>query len=347
MNKVNEFDVSFMRERKNSLYICAAGFEDRVRGVLEKLKDLDGKIFEYSLILEYSIHKEHNKKNLEKLTTNLPKISHNLVNNVVVDIDNFYKTKYNIMEVFWQIDRSKIKSIFIDISGMANSLILLIISQVKNLFGNKETIILYTEANTYYPSKGKKDEILRLIKSEKEEDMLKLGDELGASGAREVMILPDFKGRFDPDKPICLIFFIGYEPSRAAGLLESYRPNLVIACYGESPHEKFKWRTDFSRELHQHVLSEFEYFERYVSTFEVSEIVKELEKIYRSTDEHGNLLYDYYNIALTPQCSKLQTVASYLFCQKHPDVQIVFCFPGRFNPKRYSQGIGKTWIYLL
>ncbi|MHA1749832.1 MAG: hypothetical protein ACTSYF_14475, partial [Promethearchaeota archaeon] len=346
MNEVKEFDISFMRERKSSLYICAAGFEDRVRGVLEKLKDLNERMFEYSLILEYSVHKEDNKKNLEELTVNLPKISHHLMNNAIVDIDNFYKTKYNIMEVFRKVDQNKIKSVFIDISGMANSLILLIISQVKKIFWEKEIIILYTEADIYYPPKEKKDEILRLIKSEEEVDILKLGDELGASGAREVMILPDFKGRFDPSKPICLIFFIGYEPSRAAGLLESYRPNLVVACYGKSPHEKFKWRTDFSRELHQHVLNEFEHFERYISTFEVSEIVEELEEIYRSTDEHGNLLYDYYNIALTPQCSKLQTVASYLFCQKHPDIQIVFCFPGRFNPKRYSQGIGKTWIYL-
>ncbi|CAD6492354.1 MAG: hypothetical protein LAKADJCE_00274 [Candidatus Argoarchaeum ethanivorans] len=230
---------------------------------------------------------------------------------------------------------------------MANSLILLSVHQAKKRFLGKEIVILYAEADIYYPSIEKRAEIKRLMKSDGEEDILKLGDELGASGTREVIILPGFKGYFTENKPICLIFLVGYEPSRAAGLLDTYRPNMVVLCYGGSPHEKFEWRRDFSKELHVDLFNKFNHVERGISTFYISEIVTELDKIYKSIENSGHELYEYYNVAITPQCSKLQTIAAYLFSQIHPDVQIVFCFPGKFNPERYSKGVGKIWVYKL
>ena len=347
MNSVEEFELKFIKERKNTFYICAAGFEDRALAVIKNLKDEGEKFFKYSLILEYSIHKEDNKPNLKKLQDDLPKISHCLLKNAIIDIDNIYQIKNNIVESSKKIPPNEIETVFIDISGMANSLILLIIQHAKKVFFDKEIVILYAEAEIYYPTKEKRDEIIKLVKSNAEEDILKLGEELGASGTREVIIMPDFKGYFNGTKPICLIFFIGYEPSRASGLLDTYRPNMIVACYGVSPHEKFKWRTELSKKLHTQILKEFEHVEKYISIFDVSEIVTELDNIYKGTDNKGRPLYEYYNIAITPQCSKLQTVATYLFSLIHPDIQIVFCFPGKFNPKRYSEGIGKIWVYKL
>lgn len=347
MSSIEKFKLEIIKERGNSFYICAAGFEDRSRAIVEELKETGERVFKYSLILEYSVHNEENKPNLEFLQNNLPKISHQLLKNLIVDIENIYQTKANIMEAFKKIPIEDIETVFIDISGMTNFLILLIMHQVKKMFLGKEIVILYAEADIYYPTQDKKDEIISLMESDEEENILKLGEELGASGAREVIILPDFKGYFAENTPICLIFFIGYEPSRAAGLLDSYRPNMVVVCYGVSPHEKFKWRTKFSKKLHIKLFKEFEHVEKYISTFDISEIITELDKIYKSTDNRGNTLYEYYNIAVTPQCSKLQTVAVYFFSQMHPDIQIVFCFPGKFNPERYSKGIGKLWAYNL
>jgi hypothetical protein len=347
MNSVKKIKFQFIKEKRSSFYICAAGFEDRVLAIVENLKDKDQIFFKYSLILEYSVHKADNKFNLKKLQDNLPKISDYLLENAIVDIDKTYHTENNIVKSFKKIPLNKVETVFIDISGMANFLILLIIHYVKKIFFDREIIILYTEAKTYYPTKEKRDEILKLIKSYDEDDILKLGEELGASGTREVIIIPNYKGNFDETKPICLIFFVGYEPSRASGLLDTYRPNMIVACYGVSTYDKFKWRTELSKKLHTQILQEFEHVDKYISIFNISEIVNDLDKIYKSVDNKERLLYEYYNIAITPQCSKLQTVAIYLFSQRHPDVQIVFCFPGKFNPERYSNGIGETWFYKL
>ncbi len=347
MTGIEDFKLAYIKEKSESLYICAGGFEDRSRAVVDKLIDTDAKFFKYSLIFEYSVHEIDNKYNLEFLKNNLLKISHIQLKNSMVDIENIYQTKANLNERLKKISLDEINTIFIDISGMANSLILLTLHEVEKIFPYKEKIILYAEADIYYPTIDEKDEIIGLMESDNEMDILKLGEKLGTSGAREVVILPDFKGYFNANIPICLIFFVGYEPSRAAGFLDAYRPNMIVACYGVSPHEKFVWRTEFSKELHKKLFKEFERVEESVSTFNISKIVLDLEKIHRSIDNMGRTLFEHYNIAIAPQCSKLQTVAIYLFSQIHPDVQVALSFPGKFNPERYSKGIGRIWIYNL
>ncbi len=358
MNKIQEFTPDLIADKKNSLYICAAGFEDRVKGIVENLKEINGKVFKYSVILEYysSISYkqtqkkkeflEKNKENLYFLQNSLRNLSANMLENIIIDIDSIVRTDDNFRNMLIDIPVPEIDSIFIDISGMANFLILLTLYQTSKIFHNKEIFVLYTEAQNYFPQKDEKDEILQLAEARTESSIMKLGELLGASGARETMILPYFKGYFKEDFPICLIFFVGYEPSRAIGLLDAYRPNIVITCYGVSPHEHFKWRTEFSKRLHTKlkVFEQYTYSDIKISTFNIEEIISKLEDIYISADLEGKILYENYNIAITPQCSKLQTMATYLFCQSHPDVQVVFCLPGLFNPKRYSEGIGKSWL---
>ncbi|MCK4352233.1 hypothetical protein KAW65_02375 [candidate division WOR-3 bacterium] len=347
---IQEFKPDLITNRKNSLYICAGGFEDRVKGIINILQKLNEKVFKYSFISEYTVHQEDNKENLDFLEDSLDKCSSYHLKNVKIDIDNLLFSRDNLTDRLKKIPREEIEAIFIDISGMTNFLILLILKMAHTIFYDKKIFILYTEAKNYYPKEDEQDEILTLAEKKDDESIMKLSEKLQASGARETLIPTDFKGSFKEDFPTTLIFFVGYEPSRAIGLLETYRPNVVIPCYGDSPHEYFKWRTQFSMKLHE----KFRVFEQYpylkknkpISTFYISKIIDELEKTYISEIE-GRILYENFNIAITPQCSKLQTVATYLFCQSHPDVQVVFCLPGKYNSKRYSEEIGRSWLYEL
>lgn len=362
MNEIQEFSPDLIEDKKNSLYICSAGFEDRVRGIVKNLNKTNKKIFKYSNILEYHSsfgnkqpHKKQefldkNKENLKFLKNSLLNLSNNVLPNTLIDIDHMFKTNENFENMLQKnVPDTEIESIFIDISGMMNLLILLTLHQASKIFPNKEIFVLYSEAKNYFPKLNDKDKILQLAEKQNENDIIQLGKLLGASGARETVILPYFKGYFKEDFPICLIFFVGYEPSRAIGLLDAYRPNILTVCYGASPHEHFKWRAEFSRELHNKlkVFDQYTCSEMEISTFYVHEIISKLESIYMSEDQEGKILYENYNIAITPQCSKLQTVATYIFCQSHPDVQVVFCLPGLFNPERYSKEIGKSWLYNL
>jgi len=75
-----------------------------------------------------------------------------------------------------------------------------------------------------------------------------------------------------------------------------------------------------------------------VSTLRVTEVLDTLEKEFRT-------IRDQYDVAIASQCSKMQAVATYLFWRRHPEVQLVFTSPVSFNPKRYSRGVGRTFVY--
>lgn len=341
--KVKIFNPDFFKDKKDSLYICAGGFEDRTLGTVKQLK---GKSFAHSLIFEYTTQKEDNEPNLQTLKNYLKELSDKgpLISDA--DPDNPLTTQQNLVERLKGIPKEKITHVFIDISGMTNALILQTLSDVNKLFWDKNLYVLYTEAENYYPIKEEEEKIYKIIKDEDDENIEKFGITFSSSGAKETFILPDFKGKFKDYLPICLIFFVGYEPIRSKGLIEQYCPNLVIVCYGESPHNKFKWRADFSRKIHKDVFENYPHIDSKniikedFSTFEIADILEKLGKIYTT-------FYEDYNICITPQCSKLQSVATYLFTLTHPDVQILFCLPGSFNPERYSKEIGNSYIINL
>jgi hypothetical protein len=331
------FNPDFLKDKKNSLYICAAGFENRTLGIVNQLK---GKSFAHSLIFEYTTQKEDNEPNLKIMKNSLKELSDKEPLISPVEADNPLATQQYLVERLKSIPKENITHVFIDISGMMNALILQTLSDVNRLFWDKTLYVLYTEADNYYPTKKEGKEIYNIIKKK---DIEKFGTNFSSSGVKETFILPDFKGKFKDYLPICLIFFVGYEPIRSRGLIEQYCPNLVIVCYGESPHNKFKWRSDFSRKIHKEVFRNYPHIDSKninnedLSTFEITDILKKLERIYSS-------FYENYNICITPQCSKLQAVAAYLFTLTYPDVQILFCLPGSFNPKRYSKGIGTSYV---
>lgn len=341
MPKAEIFNPSFLNQ-KASIYICAAGFEDRTLGIVRQLKE---ERFAYSLILEYTTQKEDNKANLTVLKNLLGNFSDKEPLISLVNLDDPLATQQRLAEKLKSIDGNKITHVFIDISGMANGLIIQTLSEVNKLFWDKKLYLLYTEAEQYYPSKEDEQEIYKIIE---DEDIEEFGTLFSSSGAKEIFILPDFNGKFKDSLPICLIFFVGYEPIRSKGLIEQYCPNLIVVCYGEPPHKKFKWRASFSKKIHEDIgifknypyIDSKEINKEDISTFDINDIFIKLEKIYAT-------FYKEYNICITPQCSKLQAVATYLFTLTHPDVQVLFCLPGYFDPDRYSKGTGSSHIINL
>lgn len=339
MVKIEKFNADILN-KENSLYICAAGFEERSLGLV---RQMEGKCFTHSLILEYTAQKEDNNANFEILTGSLKKISSNIPIVSPADLDNPLLTQQKFIEQLEGINNGEITQLFFDISGMSNSLILQLLIEVYKLFWDRKIYIFYTEAENYYPNEEQVKEMYTIIE---EEDFESFGSIFSSSGAKENIILPDFKGRFKDSLPICLIFFVGYEPIRSKSLIEQYCPNLVAVCYGESPHDRFKWRTGFSKNIHKKVFENFSHINskdiinKDISTYDINNILKDLEVLYNS-------FYKDYNICITPQCSKLQAIATYLFTLTHPDVQVLFCLPGYFNPNRYAIGIGSSHIIKL
>ena len=331
MSQLREFD--FAERASAGLLIVAGGFEERAITFSKKLKKSVCSL-ERTLVLHYENQADDNSPNYEKLKTKLRSLTgeKSLLCTVHADkpIQSSRSIEKKIRELAGTVqDRTAI----VDISGMTHLWALTTIHSC--LRSGLHTLVVYTEAKTYFPTRKVRS---RLLSAWKAQEYEVAAEYLQSAGLKEVQILPEFAGNFRPGTQTCLIVFVGYEPNRIKGLVDIYAPGAMMVFYGRPPHQEFSWRTRLSHELHEELFSQWLVRRGEVSTLEVNQILKALEEEYRTIRER-------YDVAIAPQCSKMQALASYLFWRRHPEVQLLFTSPVRFNPSNYSKGAGRTFTY--
>jgi hypothetical protein len=317
------------------LLIVAGGFERRAWAFTERLLKSPTSI-NSSLLLKYESQPHDNDPNRLKLESLLGKITEKVPEKVLVHARRPLESSAQIRNKISELaSRSLNQTVLVDISGMTHLWALTTIDAC--LSCNFRTSVVYTEASWYFPSKQAQK---RLVRAWKENDYSIAVQYLQSAGLDNVHIPPEFAGNFRPGRQTCLIIFAGYEPNRVQGLIEDYAPGALIVLYGCSPHDEMHWRSQLSKELHGELFGQWRVHESDITTLDVDEILTTLEKEF-------DIIREQYDVALAPQCSKMQALGSYLFWRRHPEVQLVFTSPVSFNPNRYSKGAGCTYIYKI
>jgi hypothetical protein len=224
------------------------------------------------------------------------------------------------------------KIIWADISGLTASGICCLLFAIRSRWPFAAVKLIYTEALDYYPS----DKELESLFCTKETNSL---ETLPPSLSMEIseMIIPDaFSGVPFPKRPTCLVLFAGYEKHRSVGVIESINPSRLVIVYGKPPDPAKGKRLKLSKRLHETLLNDTIRAEEIVSTLDINESIQLLSEYYY-------YLYDDHNICISPLCSKMQAVATYLFWERYKDVQLVFSLPVHYLPQRASKGVGKVF----
>lgn len=317
------------------IVITAGGFEDRALTFANKLRKRNVNV-ENNIILRYTSQPDDNNSNYEKLFKRMKWLMEKDPYEVEIDAEMPVKSSENIKKMIENISRKcNIKTAFIDISGMTH---LWAISALNAcVLKGFQTNVIYTEAKWYYP---KRYELNRLLRAWKNQEYMIAAEYLQSAALKSIQILPEFGGNIRSSKQTCLIIFAGYEPNRIQGLVDSYAPGALIVYYGKSPHNNLNWRNELSRELHKELFSQFRIRQVDITTFYVEDILKELNNDF-------SIISDRYDIAIAPQCSKMQAVGVYEFWRRHPEVQLVFTTPVKFNPNRYSRYSRETFVHVI
>jgi hypothetical protein len=323
----------FENDASGGLFIAAGGFEDRALTFLKKTQKTRFH-FQRVLLLQYSHKQRLNSLNYRKLVSHAERLTRSSPLSIQFypdkPIASSLKVGEFISKLAYQIQD---RSVWIDISSMTHLMALSTIHAC--LSHGLRTTVVYTEAKSYFPSEQKKAELEKAWKGRNYEAAARL---LQSAGLKEIQIGPDFTGNFRSGARACLIIFAGFEPNRVQGLVDIYAPGAIIVVYGISPHKKFAWRTVLSRSLHEDIFGQWLTRSMEMSTFHVNDIVQALENEF-------NIIRGDFDVAIAPQGSKMQALASYLFWRRHPEVQLLFTSPVRFNPDIYSKGAGETFTY--
>jgi len=330
---IAEFD--FTSEASYGIFIAAGGFEERVLTFVHRVNVPKFSI-EQAILLRYVTQREDNEPNFNRLVAQVEKFTDN-IEIIDADIHNPDKFLRELVGKIHYVSTSLIgRSAVIDISGMADVLICCCLRAADiNLL---QTSVVYTEASDYYPREPEWNDVIDVVKNRNFTGMAKF---LQTAGIEDIQIPTDFKGNNRPGYKACLFMMVGYEPNRVQGLVDDYAPNAIVIFYGKSPHERLHGRQWLSINLHKHIFDGWRYREREnISTIEVENILDILETEYQT-------LRSEYDVGIASQCSKMQTVASYLFWKQHPEIQLIFTTPVKWERERYSLGEGRTFKFNL
>jgi len=327
--KLTEFD--FNTSVDAGLLIVSGGFEKRALTFSEKIRK-NKNFIEDSLIFKYDNKYVKNDDHYKKLFKILFEITGKQPETVDINLDLPLESCENIKKAISDKKNELLNNnVIIDISALTH--LYTTVSLHSCIISSLKTNLVYTEAKSYYPPMREKNKI---IKAWQNQDYQNAANYLQSKGLKDVIIHPDFQGNFRQGKKNCLVIFVGYEPNRIEGLIDHYAPSRLIIYYGVSPHNELNWRTQFSKDLHKNLFSNWYVHEADISTLNVDEI-------YEKVHHDFSIIRENFDVAIAPQNSKLQTIASYLFWREHPEVQLLFTIPVIFAPDRYSKGAGRTF----
>lgn len=154
-------------------------------------------------------------------------------------------------------------------------------------------------------------------------------------GFRGVRNVTGFTGIQQPSLPTLLVVLSGFESERALKLIEEHEPVKVLLGTGNPPVSQL-------------------FLERNVAEQQVILAQQEVERFEFPTgsiragwNRLESLLQNYfgqYNIVIAPMSTKLSTLAVLLTAEKHREIQLTYCVPGRYNKVDYSIGVARFYV---
>jgi hypothetical protein len=219
----------------------------------------------------------------------------------------------------------------IDISGMPSYMIFAVLNAVRDNRRYETQKIIYTSAREYTPTESDYES----LKARQGDDIEYMPSGMALEMSDNLIFEP-FSGYRSGGTKSCLALFAGYEAHRSTGVIDAINPTILLLIYGHPRDKSLAWREDLSKRLHRKFERTRRCATEVVPTWDVNACVAKLEEYY-------NFLIDDYDLTVAPVCSKMETVASYLFWERYPEVQITFPLPIGYDPERRPKGVGATY----
>jgi len=313
--------------------LLSAGFEDRGKAAVLCFGSKAGQLASHAIILDY-----------QDLEANEPNRS---------EIINIAQKHFPTMEILTSTDLEKViascvkrqqigETILVDISSMSRVLIFKLFNAL--MAADIHFNIVYTEAEHYYPDKQFYDK----LKSAYNMDKMGLLDKYHELEETEVIYSYDsyvefpkeFKGRPEPGRSSVLIAFLTYKRSRLQAILRAFEFSNRILIVPEPVRQDLSWRKELVELINFDLIMNRPAEKKTLLTLDPFLVCKELESYL------DNAVLSKSNIYLAPLGSKMQTVGSFLFWKRHPEISVTFSQPKRYFKEKFSEKWRDTFLIM-
>lgn len=312
------------------ILVFAAGFEDRSSYIIDSAEfSANAKI----LLVRYINDIDENVVVFETyLRTAETKFNHDNIHIVDLNTDDVEQFSKDLEAQFKKIP-PEFRRVGIDISGMTAYAICLCLKFSRNHRPFEKLRVFYTSAAEYIPTLEEFDN----LKEKQTGDEIDYVPKSMAMEMSDNLVVEAFSGHRSGDARTCLAIFAGYEVHRSSGTIDAINPSLLLLMYGVPGAEQLAWRTDLSKKLHAKFETTRRCATEEVSTLFVQDSLNILEYYY-------NYLIDDYDLVLAPICSKMHSIAAYMFWERYGEIQLSFPLPIGYNISHRPKGIGTAYF---
>jgi hypothetical protein len=325
------------RTKALDVFVLAMGFEERAFSTLS-----DG-IFQQDakcILIRYKNDIAGNKAIFERYHAEAEKkFSKTNIETIDLITDNLDEFISNFTLCISSKD-DKSKHFGVDISGMTSYAICIVLKIIRELRPFQKQTVFYTSAKEYVPTRAEYDDLREKLGVEGPGEEIDYLPKSMALEMSENLVLDAFAGHRSGEGRACLALFAGYEVHRSSGTIESTNPSLLLLLYGDPGDAELGWRLELSKSLHARFEKGRRCATEIVSTLHVQQSIDALESYY-------NYLIDDHDLIIAPVCSKMHTVAAYLFWERYGEVQLIFPLPIGYNPEHRPRGVGCTYYVEL
>jgi hypothetical protein len=328
------------------LFICAAGFEDRVLAVPSNLKSVSKKIVKFALIGRYKTNPEENLKKEGSLNPILMSLGAKLN---YFHADSPEETHKAIQSAILDLSKESALHIALDISGGSSTFIISALNSLLRSDINLDVTIFYTTADVYHAPKTTNAE--NPIAVWTEEDMR----ELGVDSVTTNELIPGIHHDHMPNYVIAIPSMFTARMQR--GLSHLGIGNLsgadesvywILPSTEDSSHQ---WRqSQVEKSLLRMINGDSEADELAVQSLpdgswsycDALDYIDCTRTVMSQIDTHFN-----HNISIIHVGSKLQAVGVSLALAARREVSVVNTRPQSFSAATYSKGQGQIYCIRL
>lgn len=315
--------------------IHAPGFEDRTMAIADSVMSTAGA---RAILLDYLPFNPKNR--LRDVRDALSAAGVQIEDEDILKYDRFEPGDFEA-RLRERLKLPGVRRVIVDISSMSKLTIMLVLNVCQSVTLDLEVRVLYTEAQSYAPSKEEFDN----AREKKEIHRPTLQVFTGVHGVVRVDSLASVAMQ---GQPTAALVFMSFNDALTQVLLNTVYPSRLFLINGRPPLHR--WREEATAWIHDQVRREWEEDnpvnpdsghdvplpKRVASTLDYRQTVSLLLQLYW-------ILSAKHRILLAPAGSKMQAVGCYLVKALHPDIHIEYPSPEGFAPE-YSSGIGARWL---
>lgn len=316
--------------------IHAPGFEDRTMAIVDSVMSTGGA---RAILFDYL--PSHTENRLRDVRDALAATGVEVGDEDILQYDRFEPGDFEA-RLQGRILLHGARRAIVDISSMSKLAIMLVLNVCRHL--DLEACVLYTEAQSYAPSKEEFD-------SARERKGIPRPTLQVFTGVHGVVRVDSLASVAMQGQPTAALVFMSFNNALTQVLLNTVYPSRLFLINGRPPFHQ--WREAATAWIHDQVRREWEEDnpvnpgighdvplpKRIASTLDYRQTVSLLLQLYWDLSAKHRIL-------LAPAGSKMQAVGCYLVKALHPDIHVEYPSPEGFS-REYSSGIGARWLLNL